>query len=66
MAYTSFRLGRIARAQAAFLAAVPELPEPARRPFEDIAPVATEEDTAALRRMASSERAEFLRRFWRA
>ncbi len=65
VAYTSYRLGRIGRAESTFVAAIPRLPPPARERFEDIAPVASEEDTAALRRLAPAARAEFLRRFWR-
>jgi GWxTD domain-containing protein len=65
VAYTSFRMGRVARAESSFVAALPGLPEVARERFEDIAPVASEEDTATLRRLPPSERAEFLRRFWR-
>ena len=65
VAYTSYRLGRIARAESTFKAALPRLPKLARERFEDIAPVASEEDTAALRRLPPPARAEFLRRFWR-
>ncbi len=65
VAYTSFRLGRIGRAESTFVAAFPDLPKLARERFEDIAPVASEEDTATLRRLPPARRAEFLRRFWR-
>ncbi|HKQ57650.1 MAG TPA: GWxTD domain-containing protein, partial [Candidatus Eisenbacteria bacterium] len=65
VAYTSYRLGRIGRAESTFVAAIPRLPRLARERFEDIAPVASEEDTFTLRRLPPSERPEFLRRFWR-
>jgi GWxTD domain-containing protein len=65
VAYTSFRLGRIGRAESTFAAALPRLPKNARERFEDIAPVASEEDTATLRRLSPAQRVEFLRRFWR-
>lgn len=65
VAYTSYRLGRIARAESAFVAALPGLPKLARERFDDIAPVASMEDTAALRRLPAREQPEFVRRFWR-
>jgi len=65
VAYTSFRLGRVGRAESTFVAAFPDLPRPARERFEDIGPVASEQDTAALRRLRPEQRPEFLRRFWR-
>lgn len=65
VAYTSFRMGRIARAESAFVAAIPELPRLARERFEDIAPVASEDDTATLRRLSPERQTEFKRRFWR-
>jgi GWxTD domain-containing protein len=64
VAYTSYRLGRIGRAESTFVASIPRLPAPARQRFEDIAPVASMEDTATLRRLPPSARAEFVRRFW--
>jgi GWxTD domain-containing protein len=65
VAYTSYRLGQVGRAESSFVAALPRLPRLARERFEDIAPIASMEDTAALRRLPPSERPEFLRRFWR-
>jgi GWxTD domain-containing protein len=65
VAYTAYRLGRIAQAESTFNAALPRLPKLARERFEDIGPVASEQDTAALRRLPPLARAEFLRRFWR-
>ena len=65
-AYTSFRLGRIAHADSAFASAIPRLRKNVRERFDDIAPVASAEDTAALRRLPVAEQAEFVRRFWAA
>lgn len=65
VAYTSYRMGQIGRAESSFVAALPRLPRLARERFEDIAPVASEEDTATLRRLPPAAQAEFLRRFWR-
>jgi GWxTD domain-containing protein len=60
-----YRTGRVERADSAFRAVLPRLPVQARERFDDIAPVATEADTARLRRLPDSEKPEFLRRFWR-
>src|SRR2546423_615337 len=38
VAYTSYRLGRIARAESSFIAALPRLPKLVRDRFDDIAP----------------------------
>ncbi|MBI1797222.1 MAG: GWxTD domain-containing protein [Candidatus Eisenbacteria bacterium] len=65
VAYTSFRLGAVARAESCFRSAIPRLPQLARERFDDIAPVASEADTAALRRLPPAARPEFIRRFWR-
>ena len=65
-AYTAYRLGRTARADSAFAAALPRLRKNVRERFDDIAPVASPQDTAALRRLPAAEQAEFVRRFWAA
>src|SRR5262249_28269134 len=44
---------------------IPRLPKLARERFEDIAPIASAQDTATLRRLPSAARVEFVRRFWR-
>jgi GWxTD domain-containing protein len=64
-AYTAYRLGDVARADSLFNAAIPRLPRAIRSRFEDIAPVATEADTIALRRLWPRDRPAFIRRFWR-
>ena len=65
VAYTAYRLGRVALAQSAFDAAMPGLKPSVRDRFDDIAPVASEQDTAALRRLPPAQRPEFVRRFWK-
>ena len=60
-AYTSYRLGQIERADSEFTAAIPRLRRSVRDRFDDIAPVASPEDTMALRRLPPAEQAEFLR-----
>ena len=51
VAYTSYRLGRLARADSVFVRAIPLLPPVVRARFDDISPVASERDTATLRRL---------------
>jgi len=64
-AYTSYRLGQVERADSAFAAAIPRLRTSVRDRFDDIAPVASQEDTMTLHRLPGAEQAEFLRRFWK-
>ena len=64
-AYTAFRLGDVGRADSGFAAAVPRLRRTVRERYEDIAPVASERDTATLRRLPEGQRPEFVRRFWK-
>lgn len=64
VAQLSYRMGRVERADSAFRAVLPRLPVEARERFDDISPVATEADTARLRRLPDSQKAEFVRRFW--
>ena len=64
-AYTMYRLGEVGRADSAFATAIPRLRKSVRDRFDDIAPVASPEDTAALRRLPPAGQAEFLRRFWK-
>jgi GWxTD domain-containing protein len=65
VAYTAYRRGEVEHADQAFRGAIPRLPEIARRRFEDIAPVASEQDTARLRRLLPAEQRAFVQRFWR-
>ncbi len=64
VAYTSYRRGGLERAEQGFRRAIPLLPRTARERFDDIAPVATEEDTVTLHRLAPDQQAAFVRRFW--
>ena len=65
LAYTSYHLGRVARAESVFVAAIPRLPPGARARFEDISPLATEQDTVILHRLDPARQREFVRRFWK-
>jgi GWxTD domain-containing protein len=64
LAHAAFRNGQVERADSAFRAALPSLPRLVRERFDDIAPVASEQDTMLLRRLPPSGRPEFVRRFW--
>ncbi len=64
-AYVAYRLGRIETARRGFMASIPRLPKVARERFEDISPVATEQDTMTLHRLPPDEQAAFVERFWR-
>jgi GWxTD domain-containing protein len=63
-ASTRWRAGEVAAADSLFRRAIERLRRSVRERFEDFAPLATERDTAAFRRLAPAERAEFVRRFW--
>jgi len=65
LGHAAFRVGDVSTADAAFRDAIPRLPREVRARFQDIAPVASERDTAALRRLPPTEREEFVRRFWK-
>ena len=63
--YTAYRLGNLERADSAFAAAMPRLRRGVRGRFEDIAPVASERDTAILNHLPPAQQAEYRGRFWR-
>ncbi|TMQ69310.1 MAG: GWxTD domain-containing protein [Candidatus Eisenbacteria bacterium] len=66
VAHAAFRLGQVERADSAFRLAIPRLSRVARERFLDIAPVASERDTARLRRLPTVAAKEaFLARFWK-
>jgi len=65
LAMTSYRSGQAGRAADLFRRAIPRLPKLARERFEDISPVASEQDTVALHRLDAAGQREFVRRFWR-
>jgi GWxTD domain-containing protein len=64
-AYTSYRLGLVTRAESLFTSTIPQLDRMMRDRFEDIAPVASERDTAVLRRLPAARKAAFVRDFWK-
>jgi len=59
-----WRLGDVEGADSAFRAALPRLPVRVRERFDDIAPLATEADTAYYNRLPPEARYEYARRFW--
>ena len=63
--HIAFRLGQVERADSAFRLAIPRLARAARERFLDIAPVASEADTTAMRRLPVAQREGFKTRFWR-
>ena len=65
VAHTSFRMGAVERADSAFRRAIPRLSRVARERFLDIAPLASEADTAALRLLPPTGQQTFLDRFWK-
>jgi len=64
LAYTAYRAGDVVRAQRTFLLAYARVPTSVRERLDDIAPVASEADTATLRLLSPSAQREFVRRFW--
>lgn len=64
VASTAWRMGELLRAQQAFASAIPRLPVSVRQRFEDIAPLASEADTALYNHLDGAARREFERRFW--
>lgn len=64
MAGAAWRNGDPGLADSLFRLAIPRLTRSARARFEDISPVAADDDTATLRRLDPEQQAEFLRRFW--
>jgi GWxTD domain-containing protein len=59
-----WRLGDVEGADSAFRVALPRMPDKVRRRFDDIAPLASEADTAKLNHLPLEEQYEFTRRFW--
>ncbi len=60
-----WRAGEVGASDSLFRRAIERLRRSVRDRFEDFAPLATEHDTVAFRRLAPEARAEFVRRFWR-
>lgn len=65
VASTRWRMGDVAGADSAFARAWPRLRPSVRERLEDIAPVASESDTAKLNHLPPAQRVEFRRRFWK-
>jgi GWxTD domain-containing protein len=62
----AYRLGQVERADSAFRAAIPRLSLLARERFLDIAPVASEADTATLRQLPTlDQQRAFVAHFWK-
>ncbi len=59
-----WRLGDVEGADSAFTAAMPRLPRNVRERFDDIAPLATERDTAYYNHLPPEGKREYARRFW--
>jgi GWxTD domain-containing protein len=66
MAQALYHEGRLAAAESLYRATIPLLPRHVRQCFEDIAPVATEQDTTTLNHLSAAKQAEFVERFWSA
>jgi len=64
-AHTSFRNGQVSRADSIFRLAIPRLATTARDRFLDIAPLASERDTMAMRRLPEKGKEAFVARFWK-
>lgn len=60
-----WRIGDVRGADSLFRVALGRVRRSVRTMYDDIAPLATERDTALLNRLPTAERAEFERRFWR-
>lgn len=59
-----WRTGDPEGADSAFRAALPRLPQPVRERFDDLAPLATEQDTAVYNHLSRPQQVEYARRFW--
>jgi GWxTD domain-containing protein len=65
VAHLAYRLGQMERADSLFHLALPSLPPPVLEKYLDIAPVASEADTAALNPLSPAERSAFIEHFWK-
>ena len=64
VAHALFRSGLVHEADSVFRSAIPQLGRKVRKCYDDISPVATEQDTAILRRLPPADQAAFIERFW--
>jgi len=65
VAHTAYRRGQMRVADSLFSATIPQLRHNVRDRFEDIGPVATEQDTMTLHHLPPAEQRAFVERFWR-
>ncbi|MBI5710356.1 MAG: GWxTD domain-containing protein [Candidatus Eisenbacteria bacterium] len=65
VAYTLYRLGMLREADSVFTSAIPHLRRSVRERYEDIGPIATEQDTITLHHLPDGEQAAFVARFWK-
>ncbi len=65
VASARYRLGDVALADSLFHHAIPRLRRSVRAHFDDISPVATEEDTTILHHLPVMRQIDFIRRFWK-
>lgn len=65
VAHALYRLGMPGQADSIFAAVIPRLRSSVRERYEDIGPVATEQDTITLRHLPAGEQAAFVARFWK-
>ncbi len=64
VAHALYRSGMLREADSAYRAVIPRLRGKVRECFEDIGPIATEEDTTTLRHLPRADRPAFVERFW--
>ena len=64
VAHALYRSGMLHEADSVFGATIPRLATGVRERFEDISPVATEQDTVVLHHLPRADRPAFLERFW--
>jgi GWxTD domain-containing protein len=64
VAHAWYRSGLLREADSVFRVTIPRLERKVRERYDDISPVATERDTAILRRLPAADRAAFVERFW--
>jgi len=64
VAHALYRSGLVHEADSVFRATIPRLGGQVRECYDDISPVATEQDTAILRHLPPADQAAFVERFW--
>ena len=65
VAHALYRSGMLREADSVFSATIPRLGKQVRECYEDISPVATEEDTILLHHLPRADQPAFIERFWR-